>query len=265
MPCSLSDVTFTQRRILRFTGTEPKQIVDRLADEEPLELRIGSTPIAVVMRTPGADEDLASGFVLTEGIMAGPEELESIEYVGENRLRLTPASGVEIDPEQFRRNLYTTSSCGVCGKASIDAVRIAISATGRSVEPVDAAVFATLPGLMREAQELFGHTGGLHAAALFTTRGELLGIREDVGRHNAVDKVVGAMARHRWPLQDTILMISGRISFEIVQKAAVAGIMTVAGVSAATSLAADLAGELGMTLIGFLRGDGFNLYAGNVG
>ena len=168
---------------------------------------------------------------------------------------------VNVDPEQFRRNLYTSSSCGVCGKASIDALKVAspVPPAGPSLEP---ALVLELPGRMREVQATVDLTGGQHAAAVFDPDGRLLAVREDVGRHNAVDKVGGALAVRRWPLGETILLVSGRVSFEIVQKAAVAGIPVVGGVSAASSLAAELADELGLTVIGFLRDESFNVYAG---
>ena len=170
------------------------------------------------------------------------------------------AAGVKVDPEQFRRNMYTTSSCGVCGKASIDAVRIAAAPPplGPSVSPD---LLLAIPEQMRMVQPGFDATGAVHAAALFDSSGGLLASREDVGRHNAVDKLVGALARDRWPLGEVIMMVSGRVSFEMVQKAAVAGIPVVCGVSAASSLAADLGAELGITVVGFLRDDAFNVYS----
>ncbi len=237
---------------------------DVVVTEAPLELRLVDTPIAVLMRTPGDDADLALGFALTEAIVLHPDEVAEVRALPDpegNRWELVLAEGVTVDPEQFRRNLYTTSSCGVCGKASIDAVRI--SAPPASAGPrLDPAVLGALPGRMRVGQETFAETGGLHAAALFEPTGELLVLREDVGRHNAVDKVVGAIARTSWPPGARVLLVSGRVSFEMVQKAAVAGVPVVAGVSAASSLAVELGDELGLTVIGFLREDGFNVYTG---
>jgi len=166
-----------------------------------------------------------------------------------------------VDPEQFRRNLFTSSSCGVCGKASIDAVRV----TARAIRPgpaISEALLRSLPEVMRSSQPVFGRTGSIHAAAAFAPDGVLTGIAEDVGRHNAVDKLVGSLSRDRWPLSDLVLIVSGRISFEMVQKAAVAGMPIIAGVSGASSLAADLGDELGMTVVGFLSEDGFNVYCG---
>jgi FdhD protein len=228
-----------------------------------LEIRIAGTPIAVIMRTPGADEDLVRGFAITEAIVSGPSQISAITAVpldpDDNRWELTLT--VTVDPGQFSRNFYATSSCGVCGKASIDAVRIS-GAAPPDGPAVTAEVILSLPGIMRRAQATFETTGGLHAAALFEPDGHLIAIREDIGRHNAVDKVIGAVARERWPLGEVILMVSGRVSFEITQKAAVAGIPVVAAVSAASSLAVELAEEMGMTVIGFLRDDSLNVYTG---
>jgi FdhD protein len=238
---------------------------DHLVVEAPLEIRLGGVPIAVVMRTPGHDADLAAGFAITEAIVLGPQEIAAVRPIpgdpAGNRWEIVLAAGVEIDPERFRRNLYTSSSCGVCGKASIDAVRIA----ARPAAPgpvIERAVLATLPGRMRSAQEAFALSGGLHAAAAFDAGGDILAVREDVGRHNAVDKLVGVLAETRWPPHGLGLLVSGRVSFEMVQKAAVAGLAMVAGVSAASSLAVELGAELGMTVIGFLRGDEGNIYCG---
>ncbi|NNC75917.1 MAG: formate dehydrogenase accessory sulfurtransferase FdhD [Acidimicrobiia bacterium] len=223
-----------------------------------MEIRLAGVPIAVVMRSPGDDENLVLGFALTEGIILSPDELAGVSGA-EGRYELTLADGVTVDPEQFRRNLYASSSCGVCGKASIDAVRV----TARPVRaplhlPTD--VILDLPRTMRPSQAAFETTGGIHAAAVFDLDGNLLDLYEDVGRHNAVDKVVGSCSRRMWPLKDTILMVSGRVSFEIIQKAGVAGIPVVCGISAPSSLAIELGRELGMTVIGFLRDDGYNLY-----
>lgn len=236
-----------------------------MAREEPVEFRLGSVPIAVLMRTPGADEELARGFALTEGIILRPDELAAVKTLGEGedagRYELVLAAGVGVDPEQFRRNLYATSSCGVCGKASIDAVRVA----ARPLPPgpvVPASTLTTVADQMRRAQAGFAASGGLHAAAAFAGDGSLLAVREDIGRHNAVDKVVGAVTRDQWPLGEMGLMVSGRVSFEMVQKAAVAGFSIVAGVSAASSLAVELAEELDVTVVGFVRPGGCNVYAG---
>jgi len=228
--------------------------------EEPLEIRLGGVALAVVMRTPGHDRDLIRGFALTEGIIVRPGELARIVDRGEGRWEIVPAPDIHIDPERFRRNLYATSSCGVCGKASIDAIRVTARPLQRPAW-FDEELLHTLPPAMRERQIVFDRTGGLHAAALFDPAGAVDVVREDIGRHNAVDKVIGAASATRWPLDDRILLVSGRVSFEIVQKAAVAGIPVVAGISAPSSLAIDLAAELGMTLVAFLRDDDYGIYA----
>lgn len=253
------------RRIVKYGPDGPAEYDDVVVVEGPVEFRLGGVPIAVLMRSPGDDDALARGFVLSEAIVLRPDEFVALEAVRpleeDDRWDIVLAPGVEVDPEQFRRNTYTTSSCGVCGKASIDAVRIA-ARTLPAGPDLRAAMIMSLPGLMRGSQTEFDLTGGIHAAAGFTPDGELLAICEDVGRHNAVDKLIGTLARDRWPLGDIVMMISGRISFEIVQKAAVVGIPVICGVSAASSLAADLGAELGMTVIGFLRDGGFNIYSG---
>ena len=226
-----------------------------------MEIRLNQVPLAVLMRTPGNEEDLILGFAITEGMVLGPAEVAGVHSEGDgDRFSLVLADGVVIDPEQFRRNTYTTSSCGVCGKASIDAVRIA-SPPLPSGPILSTELVLSLPDRLAAAQPTFAATGGLHAAAIFDHEGGLLAAAEDVGRHNATDKAIGSLARSRWPLGEVILMVSGRISFEITQKAAVAGIPVVAGISAASSLAVELAGDLGMTLIGFVRGDGMVAYA----
>jgi FdhD protein len=234
---------------------------DTLVVEEPLEIRLDGTALAVVMRTPGDDADLVLGFAITEGIVTTPDAVKRVVSLGDGRWDLETVDGVSIDPTQFQRNFYSTSSCGVCGKASIDAIRItgAKPPTG-PVVPVE--IFLSLPPRLLEAQTAFRSTGGLHAAAAFDSSGEIVAVREDVGRHNAVDKVVGHLAREGWPLPPLGLLVSGRVSFEITQKAAVAGISLVCGVSAASSLAVELAEEFEMTVIGFLREGGFTLYTG---
>jgi len=242
---------------------ETRRSTDLLVTEAPVEFRLGGVPLAVLMRTPGHDVELGLGFAITEGIVLNPSEMAAVVPAGAaddgDRWSLVLADGVTVDPEQFRRNLYTTSSCGVCGKASIDAVRVA----ARRPPPgpaVSRDVLFTLAATMRAAQPGFAATGGIHAAALFTADGELIVLREDVGRHNAVDKVVGWASRLEWPIGERILLVSGRVSFEMVQKAAVAGIPVIVGVSAASSLAVELGAELGLTVIGFLREDSYNIY-----
>jgi FdhD protein len=249
---------------------------DTLAAEEPLEIRVGPAgtvrvPLAVTMRTPGDDVDLALGFLLTEGVIRSADDVRTAQLCAGaqtpntyNVVDIALAPGVPAPATDPSRNFYTTSSCGVCGKASIDAVRT------RSVFPVaddplvvDPATLAGLPGTLRAAQRGFEATGGLHAAGLFTVDGRLVAVREDVGRHNAVDKVVGwAVRERRLPLSGHVLLVSGRASFELAQKASMAGIPVLAAVSAPSSLAVDLAEEVGLTLVGFLRGSTMNVYAG---
>lgn len=250
----------TTRRVVRLRD-EVRAVEDDLVVEEPMEIRLDGVPLAVVMRTPGADADLALGFVITEGIVTGPASVDSITDLGEGRLDIGTAEHVSIDPSRFQRNFYSTSSCGVCGKASIDAIRIT-GATPPEGPVVDSDTIIGLPPRLLEMQQSFQATGGLHAAAAFDPEGAIEAVREDVGRHNAVDKLVGHLASQRWPLDPLGLIVSGRVSFEITQKAAVAGISLICGVSAASSLAVDLADEFGMTIVGFLRSGGFTLYAG---
>jgi FdhD protein len=264
-----------RRRITRIeVGGAESHREDLLAVEEPLEIRLGGTPLSITMRTPGHDFDLAAGFLVSEGVVAHGEELLAIRYCaglpadGENTynvLDVTLAPGVARPAVSLDRNFYMTSSCGLCGKASIDAVRT------RSHHPVGAdpvtvsdEFLSALPDRLRAGQAVFDQTGGLHAAALFdAATGELLALREDVGRHNAVDKVVGwALKEGRLPLSGTVLMVSGRASFELVQKASMAGIPVLAAVSAPSSLAVDLGQELGLTVIGFLRGNSMVVYSG---
>jgi FdhD protein len=213
------------------------------------------------MRTPGDDADLALGFAITEGIVTHPDAIRQITDLGEGRWDLVTAEGITIDPAQFQRNFYSTSSCGVCGKASIDAIRVT-GATPPQGPVVSTETIMSLPPKLLDRQAAFHSTGGLHAAAAFDPSGEIVVVREDIGRHNAVDKVVGHLARSGWPLPSLGLMVSGRVSFEITQKAAVAGISLICGVSAASSLAVDLAEEFGMTVVGFLREGGFTVYTG---
>ena len=265
----------TERMVLRITlGEPPRRQPDSLAGEEPLELRVGGRSLAVTMRTPGADFDLAAGFLVSEGVISHTGELATMRYCAGggddgsndyNLVDLTLATGVAPPDSSVARAFFTTSSCGLCGKASIDAVRTRSSFEVRD-DPlrVTPALVASLPERLRTVQTLFERTGGLHAAALFDGGiGELLVVREDVGRHNAVDKVVGwALREGRLPLRGTILMVSGRASFELVQKAMMAGIPMLCAVSAPSSLAVDLADEAGMTLVGFLRHPSMVVYVG---
>jgi len=246
---------------------------DYLAAEEPLEIRIGDDPLSVTMRTPGHDLELAAGFLFTEGLIQRRAQILALEALepdadtaAENRgnvvlAKLAPESAPDF--EKMRRHFFAASSCGICGKASIDSVRARTLAPPNPDFRFDPEVLVRLPEVLRESQAVFGRTGGLHAAGLFDAAGELLVLREDIGRHNAVDKVIGwALLEERVPLGETILLVSGRGGFEIVQKAIVAGLPVVASVSAPSSLALQLARELGQALIGFLRGRRFVIYAG---
>ncbi|MGW5073808.1 formate dehydrogenase accessory sulfurtransferase FdhD [Rhodococcus sp. NPDC004095] len=261
-----------RRSVLRIGPTGTVRRPDSLAVEEPLEIRMAGRSLAVTMRTPGNDIDLVHGFLLGEGIIRSARDISVIRYcdgVDEegantyNVLDVSLAPGVP-EPVVAERNFLSTSACGVCGKASLDAVRVrAPYVLADSPLTVPAAVLASLPDAMRSRQRVFDSTGGLHAAGLFTTDGALLALREDVGRHNAVDKVLGwALTEGRVPLSEAILAVSGRASFELVQKAVVAGVPMLTAVSAPSSLAVDLAAESGLTLVGFLRGETMNVYTG---
>lgn len=302
----------TSARISRIEQGKGVEVDDILVTEEPLEIRLGHGPLedrkevrlSVTMRTPGNDEELALGFLFTEGIINDPAEVLRVEYCENvkeeergNVVRAELHPTVELDPVKWQRNFYISSSCGVCGKSSIDAVR---TRSTRGITPfgaIDPKVITALPDRMREAQTVFKHTGGIHAAALFDRDGELLILREDVGRHNAVDKVIGALllscldsshatraaesrvaiargddrgpkafllsCRAQSRYNNYQLLVSGRAGFELVQKCLMAGIPLMAAVGAPSSLAVQLAKEGGLTLIGFLRGDRFNVYAGN--
>lgn len=244
---------------------------DSLAAEEPLELRIGGKPQAVTMRTPGNDVELAHGFLLSEGVIGSPADIvtarycDSVDDTGRNTynvLDLALADGVPPPATGVERNFYTTSSCGVCGKAALDAVKLKTRfPPGKATFAVTPEVLGGLPAALRAEQRVFASTGGLHAAGLFDSDGTLLVVREDVGRHNAVDKVLGwALLENRIPLSGSGVLVSGRASFELVQKAAMAGIPLLAAVSAPSSLAVELAEENGITLVGFLRDASMNLY-----
>ncbi|MFD3325000.1 formate dehydrogenase accessory sulfurtransferase FdhD [Streptomyces sp. NPDC058701] len=264
-----------RRRVVRIrngiTGVRP----DTLVAEEPLEIRLNGKPLAITMRTPGDDFALAVGFLVSEGVLGAAQDVRAVTYCegatedGSNTYNVVNvqlAPGVPVPDITLERNVYTTSSCGLCGKASLDAVRTASRFPGAAAgDPVrlPAELLARFPDRLREAQKVFDRTGGLHAAGLFTAEGELLDVREDVGRHNAVDKIVGrALQAGRLPLTGAVLLVSGRASFELVQKAVMAGVPVLAAVSAPSSLAVDLALESGMTLVGFLRGPDMNVYAG---
>ena len=270
-PLALPTREVTSTRVVAVRGRSVEFRGDRVVGEEPLEIRAagpGQEPVAVAvtMRTPGHEDELAVGFLRTEGLIKGPEVLRTT--TGDPAAMNQPDDQITVhlarpfDASQVaQRHFVATASCGICGKASLDEIAV------RSEPIPDGPVvrrelILALPGLLRAAQRAFDETGGLHAAGLFTAAGELLVLREDVGRHNALDKLVGSQVLEKqMPLHDRILMVSGRVSFEIVQKAAVAGIPIIAAVSAPSDLAVEAAERLGVTLVGFLRGDGFNVYA----
>lgn len=260
-------------------GSDPERQTDKdtLAVEEPFEVRVAwmedshrrVEPLAVTMRTPGADFELAAGFLHGEGIVRGADDLLELTYCSGpeeqeyNVVEARLATGLSVDVEALRRNFYTTSSCGVCGKASLDAVQ-AIGCTPLEPGPqIDGDLVADLPSRLRAHQSVFARTGGLHAAGIFASGGEPRVVMEDVGRHNAVDKAVGRVFLDRGlPAGDSILVVSGRASFELVQKAVAAGIPALVAVGAPSSLAVDLAKRFGQTLVGFARDGGFNVYTG---
>ncbi len=266
-------------KIDKVNGDITTALEDRVAVEEPLEIRLGySTPqgrtassVSITMRTPGNDADLATGFLYSESIIRSAADISKVEHCGppvpdtgnHNIIRVDLEQQVRVDLERLHRHFYTTSSCGVCGKSSLQALRI----TGVKRMASDGAQFSrqilvAMPQILRKRQAVFHQTGGLHAAAAFDSQGKILVVHEDVGRHNAVDKVVGALlSAGRLPAKNLGLMVSGRASFELVQKALVAGIPLLAAVSAPSSLAVQLAEEFNVTLVGFLRGDGFNIYS----
>ena len=266
--------------IIRYADGTSASVDDILVTEEPLEIRLGHGPLeareefrlSVTMRTPGNDEELALGFLFTEGLVkdaaevvrvAPCEQVKPEERGNVVRAELHPS--VELDPAKWQRNFYTTSSCGVCGKSSLEAVHAQCNRAMSPFGAIDAAVITALPDRMREAQTVFEHTGGIHAAALFDEQGKLLLLREDVGRHNAVDKVIGTMLMNKIVPDRRILLVSGRAGFELVQKCVMAGIPCMASVGAPSSLAVQLAKDGGLTLIGFLRDERFNIYAGAMG
>lgn len=242
-------------------GSTPREEVDDLAAESPLEIRVQRRGVSVTLRTPGHDEELAVGFLLTEGIIRTAGDVIGVIPGGESSIDVVLAPHVNVDFERLTRHVFTSSSCGLCGKATIDAVRMQFPSVMSTVT-IESSTILAMPEKLRAAQETFDKTGGLHAAALFDTAGELLLLREDVGRHNAVDKVIGrAVLDKLLPLDRHVLMVSGRTSFEIMQKSVAAGVPVVAAVSAPSNLAAEFAEESGQTLIGFLRDGRMNVYA----
>jgi FdhD protein len=245
-----------------------RSLQDSLAAEEPLEIRIDGVPLTVTMRTPGNDLELAAGFLLTEGIIESSGQIASLRAKApENGLRSNVVEvelkDTDFDAEDLQRNFFAASSCGICGKASINAIRVRGLRLPHADFSVDPEMVCRLPEVLRSEQAVFSRTGGLHAAALFDGEGQLIALREDIGRHNAVDKIVGwALLQEQLPLSRHVMLVSGRGGFEIVQKALAAGIPILASVSAPSSLAVQLARELGLTLIGFLRGRRFVVYSG---
>ncbi|MHB8542092.1 MAG: formate dehydrogenase accessory sulfurtransferase FdhD [Candidatus Acidiferrales bacterium] len=267
MPSQPRDIDVTQ--VHEWSEGRVRSFQDYLVGEEPLQIRVGKHALTVTMRTPGHDIELATGFLFTEGLIQRREQILSIDHATDckatergNIIQIELASDVALDLENTQRNFFSSSSCGICGKASIESVR------ARGVRPpnpnfrLDPEILCRIPDALRSGQQIFGRTGGLHAAGLFDAGGMLLAEREDIGRHNAVDKIIGwALRENRLPLSDSILMVSGRGGFEIIQKAAVAGVPVIASVSACSSLAVQFAREVGITLVGFLRDRRFVVYS----
>jgi FdhD protein len=276
----MSSLKLQSRKILKVDSSGLRDCMDQLALEEPLEIQLAHGPaetreistIAVTMRTPGQDRELAAGFLIGEGMLHSQDELEAVHPRGprygeagfQHSVRVTLRPGVSVDVGRLQRNFYTTSSCGVCGKTSLEALELSLfPMLPPSPWKVDEAVIRDLPRRLREAQQIFDRTGGLHAAGLFTIQGEPIAVREDVGRHNAVDKVVGSQfLAGRVSLADTILTVSGRASFELMQKAIASKIPMLVAVGAPSSLAVEAAEKFGVTLVGFTKPTGFNIYTG---
>lgn len=267
----------TGARLWRFQAGAVEEAADQVATEEPLEIRLiqgeRRRTVAVTMRTPGNDAELALGFLFAEGVIDAPERVLRVDHCSEVEEVGGACSNiveVELDPEgpepelaPLERHFFATSACGVCGKAGLEALRVRVSGPLPAGPVISPEVLKILPGRLRESQGLFETTGGLHAAALFDPSGSLLALREDVGRHNALDKLVGwAFTENLLPLNDNVVLVSGRSSYEILQKCLVAGVPVVCAVSAPSSLAVELAERFGVTLVGFLRGDRFNVYSG---
>ncbi len=266
----------TPTELVRVAGTTSETRDDALATEEPLEIRLlwgedRKTTVAVTMRTPGADAELSLGFLFAEGVIRSAADVVALsagDHSAEaeteaNVVEVTLAPGIEPDLAPLDRHFFSNSACGVCGKAALEGLALRVERPAGAGPRVDREVIAALPDRLRAAQGLFDATGGLHAAALFDASGRLLAVREDVGRHNALDKLVGASLRAgELPWSDRIVLVSGRSSYEILQKSLAAGVPIVCAVSAPSSLAVELATRFGVTLVGFLRGDRFNVYAG---
>lgn len=265
MPDSNNSQSAPVQRVRVTVKGDHREQPDWVAVEEPLEIRVGGQSVAITMRTPGHDTELAAGFLLTEGMIHNSEDLLNATHSATashpgNILEVTLAPGVQVDMQKLTRHVFASSSCGVCGKASIDAVHQQFPpVTSKAIVPAE--TLSQLPGLMRSAQPTFDQTGGLHAAAVFDSKGRLLVLREDVGRHNAADKVLGhALIQGALPYDSHIMLVSGRASFEIVQKALAAAVPIVCAVSAPSSLAVDFAQDSGQTLVGFLSANAMNVY-----
>ena len=261
----MADRTFVNGRIARFSDHRWVADEDKLAVEEPLEIRLGRAPLVITMRTPGHDRELAAGFLLTEGLIRAREDVDKIAVPSRalpNVILVKLRRGLRIDKNRLRRYFPASSSCGLCGRTTLQAMSVQVKAVASDIN-IPLALLLSLPDKLRSEQETFDETGGLHGAAIFDRRGEPLFVREDVGRHNAVDKVIGAaFLERKFPLESHILMVSGRASFEIMQKALMARIPVVTAVSAPSSLAVALARKFKMTLVGFLRDGRCNVYAG---
>jgi FdhD protein len=289
-PMQTAESPVSQRYVEKVTERTSRQVLDSLAIEEPLEIQLAYGPshsrqtksISVTMRTPGHDFDLAVGFLMTEGVVRDANDIEHIAYAGHpsggteslgmnalrlgtrrNIVRVDLATDVAVSLATLQRNFYTTSSCGICGKASLLALQTVCPPRATNTFTVDAQLLYRLPALLRASQRVFDSTGGLHGAGLFDSAGNLLALREDVGRHNAVDKIIGSeFLADRTPLRDRLLLLSGRASFELLQKALMGGVPMVAAVGAPSSLAVQVAKEFDITLVGFLREEHFNIYHG---
>jgi FdhD protein len=289
-PMQTAESPVSQRYVEKVTGRTSMQMLDSLAIEEPLEIQLAYGPshsrrtksISVTMRTPGNDFDLAAGFLMTEGVVRDANDIEQIAFAGHpsegteslsmnalrpgtrrNIVRVDLATDVAVSLATLQRNFYTTSSCGICGKASLLALQTVCPPRATNTFTVDAQLLYRLPALLRASQRVFDRTGGLHGAGLFNSAGDLLALREDVGRHNAVDKLIGSeFLVDRTPLRDCLLLLSGRASFELLQKALMGGVPMVAAVGAPSSLAVQVAKEFDITLVGFLREEHFNIYHG---
>jgi FdhD protein len=266
---AVENETISRVRIIKVADNSSVELVDDLSVEEPLEIRLGQgedqKSLSVTMRTPGNDPELAAGFLFTEGIIKIGDQIENIQATANNIIVVQLRAGADPVLQKAERNFYTTSSCGVCGKASIDSILTVspFESIPDSIK-IERTTFARLRGALAQQQQTFARTGGLHAAVIFDLEGNFIALREDVGRHNALDKLIGwALLSNDLPLHSHILLLSGRASFELIQKASMAGIKIIAAIGAPSSLAVELATKFGVTLIGFLRDSHFNIYSGS--